>query len=491
MDGKGFLELIERLRLIRSDDATCEVKECAKSLSNDIWESVSAFANTEGGTIVLGLSERNGFEPVSGFLTDRVCNQFIAGMGDGGQIGRLTNPPRYAIDRIPYGREVLLAIEVEELEASHKPCYITARGLNGGSYRRVDDADVRLTANEIYLLQNADTLLASDRAVVVDASCKDLDRTICEQAIDCARRTNPRAVQGVDSFEERLVRLNFMKEDGSITKSGLIAAGKYPQQFYPRLCIDVAVHAGSAKASAGSLRFVDRVLCEGPVGTMIDDAVAAIRKNLRTRSVVSGLGRYDELEIPEGALREAVANAVVHREYDDRFLGESIAVDIFDDRVEVVNPGGLWGKSRNELADGRSTCRNATLMKLLNLVSASSVNAPMAEGDGTGVLFIQAECERRGLRPPVFAPSIGHFKVVFYRPASTALGIGSAEEADADFVLSLIARNGELSTREIQEMTGLTRRQVGTRIAALLDGNSIEPTAASTSRYRKYRLARH
>lgn len=62
-------------------------------------------------------------------------------------------------------------------------------------------------------------------------------------------------------------------------------------------------------------------------------------------------------------LREAIANALIHRDYDSRFEGEAISIDIYEDRVEVVNPGGLWGgKSRANLADGRSCCRNATLM---------------------------------------------------------------------------------------------------------------------------------
>ena len=73
---------------------------------------------------------------------------------------------------------------------------------------------------------------------------------------------------------------------------------------------------------------------------MISDAVAAVAKNLRRTSTVQGVSRVDSLEIPEEVLREAIANAVIHREYGDRFCGQSIAVDVFDDRIEVTNPGG-------------------------------------------------------------------------------------------------------------------------------------------------------
>ena len=87
--------------------------------------------------------------------------------------------------------------------------------------------------------------------------------------------------------------------------------------------------------------------------------------------------KIDELEIPEVVLRETVTNALLHRSYNDRFDGEAVAVDIFDDRVEVINPGGLWGKSRADLADGRSCCRNATIMRLMSLVPLpSAVGSP-------------------------------------------------------------------------------------------------------------------
>lgn len=126
--------------------------------------------------------------------------------------------------------------------------------------------------------------------------------------------------------------------------------GTYPQQFYPKLFIDVAVHAGTQKGMAGSLRFMDRTICEGTLGEMISDAVAAVAKNLRRTSTVQGVSRVDSLEIPEEVLREAIANAVIHREYGDRFCGQSIAVDVFDDRAEVTNPGRpLRGKDSREL----------------------------------------------------------------------------------------------------------------------------------------------
>mgnify|MGYP003247792596 CR=1 FL=1 len=79
MNENELTGLLESLRRMGSDDLNVEVKESATTLSRDVWETVSAFANTAGGIIVLGVSERAGFVPVANFETEKVLNQFVAG----------------------------------------------------------------------------------------------------------------------------------------------------------------------------------------------------------------------------------------------------------------------------------------------------------------------------------------------------------------------------------------------------------------------------
>ena len=88
MNENELTGLLESLRRMGSDDLNVEVKESATTLSRDVWETVSAFANTAGGIIVLGVSERAGFVPVENFETEKVLNQFVAGMGDAGGRGK-------------------------------------------------------------------------------------------------------------------------------------------------------------------------------------------------------------------------------------------------------------------------------------------------------------------------------------------------------------------------------------------------------------------
>ncbi|WP_226839119.1 ATP-binding protein [Bifidobacterium subtile] len=112
------------------------------------------------------------------------------------------------------------------------------------------------------------------------------------------------------------------------------------------------------KSGAGMVRFLDRVLCDGNMPEAIEQAVEATAKNLRTPTLVSGAGAKTDTEIPREVLREVIANAVIHREYGDFFLGESVSVDIYPDRVEVSSPGGLWGGvTPDTIGNGESRCQ--------------------------------------------------------------------------------------------------------------------------------------
>ena len=489
MDVKSFKAIVERLRKQGTDDGEVEVKESALKLSSDIWETVSAFANTAGGTIILGLSERNGFTPVDGFDADRIRDAFVAGMGDGGSTGKLVNPPRYSIDRAEIEGTFVLVIKIYELDPASKSCYLLDRGPAKGAYKRVDDKDIPLSSNELFSISTATRVDNFDRAAVEGASEADFNKTLIARTFDRAYDLAPRSMKGTDNDWERLERLNFTDEKGRVTKAGLLAAGNYPQQFFPRLVVDVAVHPGLEKGTPGAPRFTDRTVCEGTIGEMVADAVAAVAKNLRRRSIVVGAGRIDELEIPEEVIREAVANALIHRDYSPRYDGQAVSVDIFDDRLEILNPGGLYGtKTRENLADGASCCRNATLMKLMSLVPMPAGAGSPAEGNGSGVPMMIRECEQRGIRAPEFRPALDSFKVVLARP--TYEGTDSLLSTyDGKSLVSVFKPGEELSAKEIQERCGLNIGQVRYRVRAMVESGELVATAAVTSRDRKYRLA--
>ena len=485
MNATELVAVVDRLRRQGTDDALVEVKSCASSLSSDVWESVSAFANTRGGTVIFGLDEKRGFTVVPGFALDKVRHQFVMGIGDGGADNCvMVNPPQYELERVDFEGSQVLVVELGETDPRLKPCYIRRKGLANGAYKRVDDEDVKLSAAEIYELENALKPSSADQTVVLGATWADLDQGMVDDLITRKKKQGSKSMRGVDDRTAQLARLNVTNAGGDVLLAGLLTLGVYPQQFYPRLVVDVAVHAGSEKSVPGAARFLDRVVCEGPLGEVVQESVRAVVKNLRTYSVVRGTGREDVCEIPEEVLREAISNAVVHREYDPYFLGQSVSVDVYSDRVEIVNPGGLWGgKTIDNLADGSSRCRNASLMKLMASVPLPDSGGFPAEGQGSGIALMIQEMKARALEPPHFEAGVDFFKVVLGRSGTelpenrlwigglSATGLSQHEEA----MLLFLKRKGRSTVHEMRDGLHFDSDDIRDMAQKLVENGCLEP----------------
>jgi ATP-dependent DNA helicase RecG len=482
---QDLIPIVNRLRAQRSDDEFVEVKASAKELPSKIWQSVSAFANTSGGLIILGLDEDDGFRPVKHFAIDKVLNQFITGMGDGDPNGaRIAQPPSYHPHRYTFEGSPVIAIEVEELETDKKPCYVAGRGIVGGSYKRVDDHDVRLSPSEIYSLQNYLTPSRVDRKTVEAATVDDLMAELVDGLLE--RQRDSRALMGAQTRQAKMARLNIVDDSGGVRLAGLLTCGSYPQQFYPKLVIDVAAHPGVHKSDPASpMRFLDREICEGPVGEALDAAFRAVRRNLRTYSVVRGTGRYDELEIPDEVIREALANAVVHREYGEYFEGQAVSVDIYPDRLEVTSPGGLWGgKTKENIGDGISVCRNAALMRLMSLMPLPGNSGLPTEGNGSGIPLMKSAMASRALAEPEFVPGIDSFKVILNRGgaeiAENRQWLDRAVEHDLDrherAVAAILRRTGSATVSLIRDRLGIDSDEIRKAFQGLVDDGVLKWT---------------
>lgn len=461
MNSEQLRATVARLRAAGTDDAWVEVKRSGPKLSSDVWETVSAFANTAGGTIILGLSEVDGFVPAKVFDLQANLDAFVMGVGDGGIDNcKLENPPRYTLERHEFEGKSLLVIDVAENEIGSKPCFIRKLGMVSGSYKRVDDKDLRLSPTELYEMQNILKPSIDDREVVPGATPDDLNDDVVDQIIAMARMLNSKAVRGTSDRASIMRRLNITDGGDGVLMAGLLVAGDYPQMFFPKLVVDVATYPDTAKSAPGKPRFIDRRICEGSLSEVMADAMAAIERNLRTYSIVDGVGRHDEQEIPRDVLREAVANALVHREYNAAFTGQAVSVEIYPDRVVIKSPGGLWGgKTIDNLADGDSICRNATLMKLMRFVSLPGEVGSPAEGNGTGIELMLREMASKSLPAPEFDARIDSFSVTLGRHGteiaefqSWLAHIGCAELPQIErATLLTVKRSGPKTVRELHE----------------------------------------
>lgn len=478
-----LVQAIERLRAQHNDDADYEAKSCATTLSKSVWESVSAFANTDGGTLLLGVDENKNFTVPPQFDADKTINQFVDGMGDGSKDGaKVVSPPPYSIHRDTLDGAQMVSVQVHENDAAHKPCYVKSKSVSTGSYKRQDDKDILLSPTELFEMQNVYEPSEADRTPITDADRGDLDDATVAAIIDAHRDT--KALRGAHSEMQQLERLNILDKKGHVRLAGVLIAGAYPQQFFPRLYVDVAVHPGINKSQDGEVRFLDRVQCDGRLQEMVDDAVKAVLRNLRTYSLIEGTGRRDVPEIPTTVLREAIANAVVHREYDALFRNDPVNIDIYSNRVEISSPGGLWGgKTLQNLANGVSRCRNATLMQLLQktpLIRGDN-DGSAVEGQGSGIQFMINRMKELSLAQPDFQPTFDRFRVILYRGgAELAMNqqwvrshVGHDLPGRESSVLHTVRALGRASVHDIRDRLGYDSDDIRAMLATLVEAGLI------------------
>ena len=176
-------------------------------------------------------------------------------------------------------------------------------------------------------------------------------------------------------------------------------------------------HEDAGQPGPGGIRFLDSAAVGGTVPTMVTDTIQAAQRNLRKRSRVVGAGRDDYWEIEPEVIREAVVNALMHRDYSPQARGTQIQVELFPDRLTVTSPGGLFGNVRLETLGqgGTSSSRNARLAALLQEAGDPFTGRPVAENRGSGISMMISRVRRDTGLVPMFAASLDEFRVTIPR----------------------------------------------------------------------------
>lgn len=319
---EGLAKAIKSLRISGTDSQDIEVKASVGKLPASIVESVSAFANASGGVVVLGLSESEGFAPVAGFDASRISDALAGACAD-----RLTPPVRADVRIAACEGMPVVVADIPEFPPSSKPCYVTDRGMYKGSFIRTGDGDRHLTQYEIDRLVEERTQPHHDAEVIEGASVDDLDADLLAGILSRQRALHPRVFAGL-SDEDAMADLRIVGtgKDGAThpTLAGLLPLGRYPQKHFPRLSVTFACYPGEKKASELGVKYVDSESMAGPIPAVLLDTVAAVRRNMRVGGVLDGALRRDVPDYPEAAVREAVCNALMHRDYSPLGRGSQV-----------------------------------------------------------------------------------------------------------------------------------------------------------------------
>lgn len=485
-------DLINDLRAAGTDTATVEVKAFAQHLPKNLNETLSAFANTSGGTIILGLDENTGFAPVANFdpkrisdALERMCTQDM-------------HPPvRADISIVPHAGANVVTAHIGEFPQRDQPCYVRSKGKYGGSFARIGDGDHKLSNYEVDRLVENSTQPRWDREIVTEASYDDIDDKLVRGLLDQERAQKPR-VFGKKNDLEALISLHVLDraEDGELypTLGGLLAVGTHPQEFFPKLTVSFAMYPGSDKTSTPSgQRFRDSATLAGPIPDLIEQTVERVVSNMRIGGMVQGAFRRDLPDYPPVAVREAVANALMHRDYSPQSRGSQVQVNMYVDRLEIINPGGLYGPVTVETltsGKGLAAARNQYLSNILESVPYPD-GGFVVENRGSGYQEIQRQLEHELLPPPRPKNSIGSFSLTFSRRAMTHAEKGAAVgESSRDRIMNYLRVHETATSRELAAAAGISRGSTLKIVSALRSEGLVERTEPARSRNQRYRLMR-
>ncbi len=459
--------LVADLRSQGTDTRRVEAKAAKRDVPKSLYETLSSFANGQGGVCLLGVDESEDFR--------------IAGVKDGAKVAADAGskcsemePALFpTIDIVEVDGVHVVVVDVEPLDRRRRPCYRRASGIEHGTYIRRHDGDVRATWPEIQMMISEQSQPREDLRPVPGTSISDLDQELLDGLMNRVRRR--RAFRGMDT-PQALRQLNAVVEDGEdhlvLTVAGLFALGRYPQQHLGRAGIEYAIRPNEDQASSG-IRLVRSQSFDGPVPRMVDEALGMLSTDLSGPVIIKGAKKQTRMQYPSDALREAIVNALVHRNLRED-VGEATTIDVYPDRLVVRNPGGLYDLRETDLVDferhPRSVARNGALLKLLEDVPSDS-RETVVEARATGIRTMLREMRNAGMAPPRFRDEISTFTVEFPKhtllDADTLTWLNSLTlDGLADqqrIALALALRGDHLDNTSYRQATGIGDSRVATR----------------------------
>ncbi len=378
-------EHIGQLRQVNTDLTHIEAKLAASELPKRLWETLSAFSNTsKGGMLILGLSEESKFTIV-GVKNAKQIQQDLASLCD-----TMVPPVRAYIEVHRIHQRTVITAEIPELPAVNKPCYHPSAGLTNGAFIRVADGDRKLTAYEVQMMLSARGQPKDDEEAVPNTTVDDLQPRLVKSLLSRLRKRPESAfARMADDAALRTLKVLVPAKNQSVCSlGGLLALGKYPQRFFPALNLTFVVYPTSAvgEPGPGQERFLDNERIEGAIPDMLRPTLDCLRRNMKRRSIVRGLYREDVDEYPAIAVREAVINALAHRDLSNASRGTPVQVQMFSDRLVVHNPGGLYGPVSIDSLGQEGICatRNNMLLRLLEDIAPKGERQAVCENRGSG-----------------------------------------------------------------------------------------------------------
>ena len=450
MQTEALKKLVYDIQSKKTETQTIELKSAEYGCPTRLFDTLSSFSNQdEGGIIVFGMDEKDGYK-IKGVYDAQDLQKKVTE-----QCKQMEPSVRALFTVCDMDGATVVSAEIPGVDISERPVFYKGVGRIKGSYVRVGESDEPMSEYEIYSYEAFRKRIRDDIRIVENAKMQLFDEKRMNDYLASVKNERRNLAENVS--ENEILELMGVISDGSPTLAGLMTFSKYPQTYFPQLCITAVSLPGTEMGSTGTdgERFIDNKRITGAIPDMLDEAVEFVRKNSRTKTIIDdNRKRADKNEYPIKAVREAILNALVHRDYSIHTENVPIRIEMYRDRMEITNSGGLYGKiTIDALGKVHPETRNAALANMLELLN-------ITENRYSGIPTMRMEFLNAGLPVPVFSVRHGEFKVIMKNGYHTE----SASLTDSIIEFCSVPR----SRAELISFAGKSRNYVMGRIVAPL-----------------------
>lgn len=413
--------------------------ELKEQINAEFKKEIIAFANTDGGEIYVGIA-RDG--SITGIADPESEMEKIGNMIRDGIKPDLT--AYTSIERVEDDGKNLIRVSVTR--GLKRPYHLTDKGLK---------------PTGVFVRHGVSSVPATDEAIrqmlrESDGTTFDKMRSVNQElTFEYAEKTFQASQIAFDAVHKRT--LGLIDVDGYYTNAALLLSDQCGH------IIRCAVYEGTGKN-----QFKTRKEFSGSILKQMDDTYSFLSLNNNLRATFDGLRRIDHADYPEEAMREALVNAVVHRDYD---YSGSIIINIYDDRMEFISLGGLVkGLTLADIRGGVSQPRNAVIANVFYRLE-------LIESYGTGIQKILESYAGCGIEPK-FAPAPASFVVTLPNRNTAETAASDPGLSREENILRLMAKQGAVTRKDVEQLLGCSSFPANKALAALVEQGKIVKTGA-------------
>lgn len=446
--------------ILQGESKTLEFKLDLPTHKN-IAKSIVAFSNTSGGKLIIGIDddknivgikEENIFElqdKIASIIYDSCSPNII--------------PEIYTLN---VDNKLLLVIEV--FRGNLLPCFLKNEGKNEGTYIRVGATNRKAGFENILELERQKRNIGFDEEINYEFEYESLDVTPLFERFESA---------GKKLDAKKLENLKLIKKEADKTyptNALLILLGKLSH---------TSVKCARFKGVNMDL-FLDKKEYQSDIFSNLENTQNFILNHINLKGEIKGLYRTDTYELPIVALREALINALIHRDYTNS--GRDIKVGIYDDIVNIVSPGSFPNTiTKDDIENGRSEARNKVLAHIFKELG-------LIEQWGSGIKRIKNLCSEYGLKAPSINEKNDFVDVEFYRPISDGMSsetVGKPSETVGKMVtqeaiiLEYLKAHETIVSKTVEELLNLKESRTRELLKQMVDRGLLEKCGSGKSTY--------